>query len=167
MSLTSEPEESYVPDDAELALEREIESVLSRTPELKELEAQLFGHVLDCIDFDRLHMFEQLLWGLVDELDVGKLDEEGRLSGAMMSRAIVRAANDPARYCNDVPPGVTQEEARAARFDPECPFCRYEDEQVANTRDDDDDDCECDLCDELARAWRAEHAGALRRRGVG
>jgi hypothetical protein len=143
-----------------------IEAALSGRADLAALEQQLYGHVVDCIDFDALFGLEQLLWHLVDELGLGGLDDCGDLSKTLIRRAIVRAAHDPSTAITDVPYGITKEEERAAKFDAACPFCRYEDEHPPEGRDaaHDHEDESCPLCDDMARAWREQHADALRRR---
>jgi hypothetical protein len=144
-----------------------VTTALAERPELAALEEQLYGHVLDCIDFDALYGLEQLLWHLVDKVGLGALDLDDRLSSWMIRRAIVRAAHDPTTSFTDVPFGIMKAEAKAARFDAECPFCRYEDEHPGDKEDEHEhggDDCS--LCDDMARAWREQHAGALRRAGL-
>jgi len=145
-----------------------IETALAERKDLAALEEQLYEHVVDCIDFDALFGLEQLLWHLVDQLGLGRLDEEDGLSKQLIRRALVRAAYDPTTSFSDVPYGITKAEAKAARFDPECPFCQYEDEHPPEQEAEHDHEGEsCSLCDEMAAAWREEHAEALRRRGLG
>ena len=148
--------------------EAAIEAALAQRAELVALAEQLYGHVVDCIDFGALFGLEQLLWHLVGELGLEGLDEEGDVSRAMIQRAIVRAAFDPLTRISDVPYGITKEEAKAARFDEACPFCRYEDEEAraAKTEKHDPGDEDCPCCDDLACEWREQHAEALRRRGL-
>ena len=146
----------------------EIQTALAERKDLAALEEQLYGHVVDCIDFGALFGLEQLLWHLVGKLGLGRLDEEGDLSKQLIRRALVRAAYDPSTAFSDVPFGITKEEEKAANFDPECPFCRYEDEQARTAKPaehDHEDEC-CPLCDGMAAAWRKQHAEALRRRGL-
>jgi hypothetical protein len=144
-----------------------VTTALAERADLAALEEQLYGHVLDCIDFDALNGLEQLLWHLVDKLGLGDLDLEDHLSSWLIRRAIVRAAYDPATSFTDVPYGITKAEAKAARFDPECPFCRYEDEHPREEDDEHEhDDDSCSLCDDMAREWREKHAAALRRAGL-
>jgi hypothetical protein len=160
-------------DDDERSDEERLEGIrrlkldiaISSSRELTALEDHLYKHVVECIDFDKLFGLEQLLWHLVDDLGHGALDEDAGLSHWLIRRAIVRAAHDPSTTCSDVPYGITKEEERAARFDAACPFCRYEAEHPFEDDEHDHDEEPCQLCDELARAWRAEHADALRRRG--
>lgn len=150
-----------------------VEAALTERKDVAALEEQLYEHVVDCIDFDALFGLEQLLWHLVDKLGLGRLDEDEGLSKQLIRRALVRAAYDPTTAFSDVPFGITREEEKAAKFDPECPFCRYEDEQARTAKDrehdhedDHEDEC-CPLCDDMAAAWRKQHAEALRRRGLG
>ncbi len=158
---------SHGPDEDRETPSPQVRAAVAQRPDLAALEAQLYGHVLDCIDFGALYGLEQLLWHLVDKLGLGALDLDDRLSKWMIRRAIVRAAHDPSTAFTDVPFGITKDEAKAARFDPECPFCRYEDEhpreQESEHHHTGDD---CPLCDDLAREWREKHADALRRRGL-
>ena len=157
------------PEEAEAVTAEAIDRAFRQHPKLLALAEQLYGHVVECIDFDALFGLEQMLWSLVEKAGLGKLDDEGDLSKAMIRRCLVRAAFDPNTAFTDVPFGITKEEAKAANFDPECPFCRYEDEQARTARPaehDHEDEC-CSLCDNMAAAWRKEHAEALRRRGLG
>ena len=139
-------------------------------PELTALAARLYEHVVESIDFDALSGLEQLLWGLLDQMGLGALDDELGLSRWLISRALITAAHDPSTAMSDVPFGITKEEERAARFDADCPFCRYDDERSRDADGDDGahehDDEPCPLCDDMARAWREQHADALRRRGL-
>ncbi len=145
----------------------EIETALAEREDLAALEEQLYEHVVDCIDFGALSGLEQLLWHLVDQLGLGRLDEEGDLSKQLIRRALVRAAYDPTTAFSNVPYGITKEEEKAAKFDPECPFCQYEAEHPREQdAEHDHDDEPCSLCDEMAREWREKHAEALRRRGL-
>ncbi|MBL0218146.1 MAG: hypothetical protein IPQ07_30225 [Myxococcales bacterium] len=131
-------------------------------PDLGELTKQLYGHVMDAIDFAALFQLEQLLWSLLP--DRGIHDEEGELASQLIAEAIVRASKDPARHISFVPPGITKAEAKAVDFDEHCPFCQLE---AAAPSDDHDHGGEpCALCDDLARMWREEHAEVLRKRGV-
>ena len=144
-----------------------VTTALAERKDLAALEEQLYGHVLDCIDFDALNGLEQLLWHLVDKLGLGDLDLEGGLSTWMIRRAIVRAAHDPTTTFSEAPFGITKAEAKAARFDAECPFCRYEDEHPREAEDEQEHGDEpCPLCDDMAREWRDKHADALRRAGL-
>jgi hypothetical protein len=146
---------------------------------LCELESQVYGHVLDAIDFDALNGLEQQLYCLLTDRE---LDEDVALdlSKLVISRALERAADDPARYVRFGPPdGVTEAEAKAVAFDETCPFCVAEAdaEERAKARAAEDGQAggahghganePCPLCDDLVRRWRAEHADTLRKRGVG
>lgn len=156
------------PEEAEAVNADAIEAAFRQHPKLIALAEQLYGHVVECIDFDALFGLEQLLWHLVEKIGLGKLDDEGDLSKNMIRRCLVRAAFDPATAFTDVPYGITKAEEKAAKFDPECPFCQYEAEHPREPEDEHDhEDESCSLCDELAAAWRKEHAEALRRRGLG
>jgi hypothetical protein len=144
-------------------------TALAERPELAELEEQVYDHVLECIDFDALYGLEQLLWHLVDKLGLGELDLEDGLSSWIIKRAIVRAAHDPTTSYTDVPFGITKAEAKAVKFDDDCPFCRYEAEHPREAKIDDEhdhDDEPCPLCDDMAREWREKHADVLKRRGL-
>jgi hypothetical protein len=102
----------------------------ARRAKLADLEEQLYGHVLDAIDFDALFQLEQLLWGLIDQRGID--DQDGELADSLIVDAINRAAHDDARHCTIAPPpGMTEAETRAARFDEACPFCRVEKERSA------------------------------------
>ena len=144
----------------------ELEAALERA-DVAALEEQLYEHVVECIDFDALFGLEQLLWHLVDKLGLGRLDEESGLSKQLIRRALVRAAYDPSTAFSDVPFGITKEEEKAVKFDPGCPFCRYEAEHPREPKaeHDHEDEC-CPLCDDMAREWREKHAEALKRRGL-
>lgn len=146
----------------------ELDLAIARSPELRALETQLYGHVLECIDFDGLFGLEQLLWHLIDKLGFDELGLHDGLSKALIQRAIMRAARDPSTSFSDVPFGITKAEAKAAKFDPECPFCQYEAEhpREASDAEHEHDDEPCSLCDEMAREWHEKHADALRRRGL-
>ena len=153
---------------AQQASSAAIEAALTERKDLAALEEQLYEHVVECIDFDALFGLEQLLWHLLDQLGLGRLDEDEGLSKQLIRRALVRAAYDPSTAFSDVPFGITKEEEKAAKFDPECPFCRYEDEHARTAKPaehDHEDEC-CPLCDDMAAAWRKEHAEALRRAGL-
>jgi len=145
-----------------------VTTALAERADLAALEEQLYGHVLDCIDFDALNGLEQLLWHLVDKLGLGDLDLEDRLSTWLIRRAMVRAAHDPSTAFTDVPFGITKAEAKAVKFDDDCPFCQYEAEHPREAESDehDHDDEPCSLCDHMAREWRDKHADVLKRRGL-
>lgn len=157
------------PDAAREVPSPAVTTALAERADLQALEEQLYGHVLECIDFAALDGLEQLLWHLVDTLGLGDLDLDDRLSTWLIRRALVRAAYDPATTFTDVPYGITKAEAKAVRFDPGCPFCRYEDEHPREREDAEHEHAgdDCSLCDELARGWRAKHAEVLRSRGLG
>lgn len=139
---------------------------------LREIEQQLYGHVLAAVDLDKLSGLEQLLWMLFDDLaidDALALD----LTKQLIASALARVAQDPDRHMASVPYGVTKEEAAAVAFDDACLFCRAEaaadqraaERAAAGDADEPDEPCAC--CDELVRAWRAEHAEVLAKHGLG
>jgi hypothetical protein len=147
----------------------ELEAALAEREDLAALEEQLYEHVVECIDFDALFGLEQLLWHLVDKIGLGRLDEESGLSKQLIRRALVRAAYDPSTSFTDVPLGITKEEEKAVKFDPECPFCQYEAEHPREADDPDnahEHDDDCSLCDEMAREWGEKHAEALKLHGL-
>ena len=145
----------------------ELEAALAEREDLAALEEQLYEHVVECIDFDQLFGLEQLLWHLVDKLGLGRLDDESGLSTQLIRRALVRAAYDPTTAFTDVPYGITKDEEKAVKFDPECPFCQYEAEHPREDAEHDHEDEHCPLCDDMAREWREKHAEVLKRRGLG
>ena len=140
---------------------------------LADLEAQLYGHVRDAVDFDALYQLEQLLWGLLDLRRIDDLD--GELAKALIVDAITCAARDPASYVSTgPPPGITETEAMAVERDDACPFCKMEADQAAYAADPSNVDADAAEAAELvalyepqARAWRAQHAEVLQRRGLG
>lgn len=142
---------------------------IASKPELTALADQLYKHVLDCIDFDALFQLEQVSWGVLHQMGLSALDDDLGISGSLISRALIIAAHDPSRCISDVPHGITKAEACAARFDASCPFCRYEDElrrERAEPAAHDHAEEACPMCDDMARAWRTEHADQLRRAGL-
>ena len=118
------------------------------------LVEQVYEHVLDAIDFSALYHLEQLLWSLLEE------GPDDTTSKDLITAALARAGNDERRYCSDVPPGITKEEEKAAAFDDDCPLCRME--AASPHEPEHDHEGECELCDDMAREWRAENAEALR-----
>jgi hypothetical protein len=151
-------------DQAHEVASQELEAALAEREDLAALEEQLYEHVVECIDFDALFGLEQLLWHLVDKLGLGRLDDESRLSKQLIRRALVRAAYDPTTSFTDVPHGITKEEEKAVKLDPECRFCQYEAEHPREQADGHEhEDESCSLCDEMAREWREKHAEALKR----
>ncbi|MDQ3364633.1 MAG: hypothetical protein M3680_04315, partial [Myxococcota bacterium] len=144
-------------------------------PELRAIAQQLYGHVVDSIDFVRLYGFEQLLWSVLHERGID--DPEGEVARQLLVDVVTRAAGDPASYFPISPPhGITKEEAKAVEFDDDCPFCKMEAEEAAHAASPEG------IADELAwqaelenmgkafassaRAWREQHADALARRGL-
>ncbi|MBA3397958.1 MAG: hypothetical protein H0T89_35365, partial [Deltaproteobacteria bacterium] len=100
--------------------------------------------------------------------EIGELSLD--LSKAMISRGLERAVDDQARYCSNVPWGISKEEAKAAAFDENCPFCvakaEAADRAAAAPPDGHGAEEDCPLCDDMVRAWRAQNAEALAKRGV-
>ena len=154
-------------DDRHEAIRRlKIDLALARSAELGALEARLYKHVVDCIDFDALFGLEQVLWFAVERLGHGALDNETGLSHRLIERALVRAAHDPHNTFSEVPLGITTAERRAARYDAECPFCEIDDEAAedasAARHDHERGGESCPLCEDAAREWRTQHADELR-----
>ncbi|MGE0868059.1 MAG: hypothetical protein AB7P03_05850 [Kofleriaceae bacterium] len=152
------------------ASKRSVQDILAEIPdmpegELADLETQLMGHVRNAIDFSALDQLEQLLWGLIDQH--GIYDEDGAVAKGLILAAAVRAHRDPASYFPvSPPPGITKAEAKAAEFDENCPFCVMEAEQAEYERNAPPDDFWDKMADEFkdsARAWREQHADALKR----
>jgi hypothetical protein len=132
---------------------------------LVELEQRLYGHVFDAVDVGKLCGLEQMLWFLLDELDIPD-DLQGDLARLMIARALARVGEDAQRSFSTVPFGITKEEAAAVAFDDACPFCKVEAQdhaRRAESPDEDADDDDCPCCNDLARQWREEHAEALAR----
>lgn len=137
---------------------------------LAELERQLYGHVQDAIDFQALDQLVQLLWGLLDLRGIED-DEDGTLAKALLVEAVTRAARDPASYFPCDPPlGITEAEAKAIAFDDACPFCKVEADHAAYLADPANVAAEAaeraelvELSATAARAWREQHADALKR----
>ena len=125
----------------------------------------LYNHVLEAIDFDALSDLEQTLWSVLGA--AGIEDKIGDLSTRMMREALLRIADDPDRNVTTVPSGITKAEAKAAAFDDGCPFCVSEAARPPPPEMPDHVAGECECCDMMARDWRAEHADALARAGLG
>ena len=160
---------------------------------LRVLEQQLYGHVLDAINFDALSNLEQSLFGLLTRrMNIGT-DLALDLSALLIQRAIVRAADDEERFADfGPPPGITEAERKAVEFDERCPFCRIEAADAAEARRDRDrhgtaaaggtgvtgvtgtsatsgtgvDDEPCPCCEALADEWREEHRAILEKAGL-
>ena len=140
---------------------------------LGRLEDQLYNHVVDKIDFVGLYQLEQLLWGLLDLRGID--DAHGELAKALIVDAVARAVRDPASYFPlRPPPGVTEAEANAVAYEDACPFCTMEADHAADDAAPATVAAEDAAAAELralyageASAWRARHAGALARRGLG
>ena len=141
---------------------------LAKRPDLAIVEERLYQHVLDCIDFGALSSVEQMLWQILERAGAGALDNEHGLSRRLIERALFRAAHDPTTAFSYVPEGITRDEERAVRYDPACLLCEWDDHEAvskataADTPVHQDDDCDCPVCDEMARDWRTKHAEQLR-----
>lgn len=119
------------------------------------LAEQVYEHVIDAIDFTALYQLEQMLWSLLDERP------DDRTSQQLITDALSRVASDERRYCSFVPPGITKAEEKAATYDDDCPLCRME--AASPHEPEHEHEGECELCDSMARDWRAENAEALQR----
>jgi hypothetical protein len=127
--------------------------------DLEALADQVAEHIHDAIDWNAVFRIEQMLWFLLKE------DPDGARAMTLVGEAFARAAVSPSRYgVTDVPYGVTKEEAKAVAFDDGCPLCRLDAQSPPEPEHDHDGDCE--LCDDMAREWRAQNADALRRYGT-
>lgn len=138
-------------------------SAVLALPSVANLEALrecLYNHVMDAIDWDRVHRYEQMLWSLLPELGVD--DDEGEKAEAMIRECVVRAASDPMRTVSEVPFGITDAERRAVEYDDGCVFCRAD--TVAGNDGEHVDDCPC--CMDMAADWRAKHEAVLRKAGL-
>lgn len=142
---------------------------------LRALEEQLYGHVLEAIDFDALAGLEQVLFEILTRrMRIGTelaLD----LTTVIIERALVRASEDAARYTDcGPPPGITEAERKAVAFDASCPFCRVAAERDrergatsatgSDTHGFADEPCEC--CEMVAEQWRDEHREVLAKAGL-
>jgi hypothetical protein len=128
---------------------------------LDELRQCLYSHVMEAIDWGKIHGYEQMLWSLLPEL--GHDDDEGELAEAMIRECVVRAASDPMRNFSEVPYGITEAERKAVEYDDGCVFCRAD--AVSGDGDEEHvDDCPC--CADLAADWRAQHETVLRKAGL-
>jgi hypothetical protein len=138
---------------------------------LRLLEQQLYGHVLAAIDLDRLFQLETSLYTILTD-DTGILDALALdVASQLVERALIRAADPDARFCDLGPPeGITEAERRAVAFDEACPIC-LEDRAIERQRERDRgrvphevEPCPC--CDDLAQSWREEHAEVLAKAGL-
>lgn len=137
---------------------RDVILALPSVANLDELRGCLYNHVMDAIDWGKIHGYEQMLWSLLPELGVE--DDECEAAEAMIRECVVRAASDPMRNISDVPFGVTDAERRAVAYDDGCVFCRVDavhgGEPVG----------ECPCCMDTAAEWRAKHEAVLRKAGL-
>ncbi len=136
---------------------------------LGELEHQLYGHVLDAIDFGALGGLEQHLYGLLCDMELDD-DLALDLSKLVISRALERAVEDNARYCNfGAPDGVPEAEAKAVAFEESCPFCVLDAEEakyLAEHPPGEEHGESCACCEDMVRMWRDQHADTLRKHGL-
>ncbi len=170
MSARSHPPVGPVPPTAP-----EVERLLQR-PDVVALAEQLYPHVFDKLDFEGLYGLEQTLWNLLADLGIDDLDISGPLAEELVDRAAVRALQDPTRSYSVVPFGITKAEERAVDFDETCTFCKVEQEEAEEAKARAEADAKqaahdhanepCGLCDDMATAWRHEHAAVLKRHGL-
>ena len=131
---------------------------------LRALEEQLYGHVLAAIDLDRLAHLEQVLYAVLSDRGMAS-DLALDLSLQLVERALVRASDNQARFCDfGPPPGITEAERRAVSFDETCPICVGDKRAGPPSEPHEDEPCQC--CDALAQSWREEHAEELARAGL-
>lgn len=130
----------------------------------------LYNHVREAVDLDALFNLEQLLWCVLgavrgeDDDDDDDADCIADVAARMIRDALVRLADDGARYFSDVPYGVTKDEAKAVAYDDGCPFCVMEAARPVPLPEHVEGECEC--CDLVARDWRQAHAEILARAGL-
>lgn len=150
---------------AEELRRRKADVAIGGDPKLIAIAERMYQHVADCIDWGALSGIEELLWHVLEQAGFGRLDDESGLSRRMIEHALIRAAQDPWARFRDVPYGITKQEERAVRFDPDCLFCVAEDQAADNpstaSADHDHEDDDCSLCDQLALDWRQQHAAKL------
>jgi hypothetical protein len=134
------------------------------------LSDRIYGHVLRVIDLDRLYQLEQCVWSELDRLRID--DEDGDLATSLLAAALHRVGCAPERQCKTVPDGITEEEEIAAGFDEACLMCQHEvadlEYRMSGRRCEHLTQLPADkewraLQARAAKAWRAEHADALRR----
>jgi hypothetical protein len=138
---------------------------------LAELERQLYGHIIEAIDWDALNHLEQFLFQLLCKRNIGQglaID----IARQLIERSLQRAAYDQSDACESIPFGITDEERRAVAFDDDCPFCEFE-VQLAKQQARDKatprepaEDEPCPLCDDMAAEWREQNAEALAQAGL-
>jgi hypothetical protein len=137
------------------------------------LAERVYGHVLRVVDLDLLYGLEQVLWSELDRLKIR--DNDGDLATALLSEALHRVGHAPDRHVDMIPEGIRPDEIVAAYYDEDCLLCRHELADIQSRTSG-------QQCDDLARhedkewralqareraKWRAEHADALRRFGLG
>ena len=136
---------------------------------LAKLERQLYGHVREAIDFERLHCFEQHLWSVMKNRFSISETLAFDLASQMIERAIARAAYDPVRHgITTVPLGITEAERKAVAFEDDCSICKVlaklEAKPPEPEVDEEGEPCPC--CDIMAAEWREKHAEALSKAGL-
>jgi hypothetical protein len=139
---------------------------------LRELEKQLYGHVLAAIDLDALSgLGEHLTLHLMEHFE---LDDHLAmdLADQVMNTALRRVIDDPSRQMSfGAPDGITQAEKDAVAFDETCPFClaaRQDRERAkARTGADEPEEEYCACCEMVRESWREKHALVLAKAGLG
>lgn len=137
------------------------------------LADRIFGHVLRVVMLERLYMIEQIVWGELSRL--GLEDESGDLATALVAEALHRVGYSTERCASTIPEGISDDEVLAAEYDDDCVFCRCEVADMTYRlsgrkchdlqRDAEDKDLRR-FRGQAAKAWRADHAAALRRFGL-
>ena len=174
LDLTAEPSRPHDRDVREILARPAVKAFLT-SAEGQQLASRLHEHVREVIDTGRLLGLEEFVDCLLANARVEEryqLDAMD-LSSAMLTRSMELHAQPHERWMGtDVPYGISEDDARAARFDPACPFCVADRNArraaAAAAPPDGDggcgtDDHACPLCDDLAADWRREHAAAIAR----
>lgn len=141
-------------------LSRSLVLALPSVASIEMLRECLYNHIMDAIDWGKIHGYEQMLWSLLPELGVD--DDEGEAAEAMIRECVIRAASDPMRNISEVPYGITDAERRAVEYDDGCVFCRAD--RANGNGEEHVDDCPC--CMDMAADWRAKHEAVLRKAGL-
>lgn len=137
-----------------------------------DLADRIFGHMLRVVDLDRLYQIEQCLWSELDRLDMD--DESGDLATALLAEALHRVGYRPERHANMIPDGISDDEVIAAEYDDDCLMCRNDaadmehrlsGQRCGDQRAVEDKDLR-NFMEGAAKAWRVQHAAALRRFGL-
>jgi hypothetical protein len=149
--------------------------LFSAHAKLSELERQLYGHVIEAVDWDMLHALDQYLYAVLRKRNIGH-ELATDIADQLIERSLHRAADDQVRFGpTSIPFGITDEERRAAAVEEGCPFCDFEAKLAAQAKQDEakppqpgegqEEEC-CPLCDDMAAEWREEHAEALAKAGL-